>query len=371
MKVLVTGSRGFIAKNLIVRLKEKKSVEVFEFHHDMSIEDLYGRLDVVDFVFHLAGVNRPKEEEEFEKGNAHFTALIANHLVKNGRDIPVVYSSSIQAEVNNPYGFSKRNAEESLLSSLPERVFIYRLPNVFGKWSRPNYNSVVATFCYNIVNGLPILINDPNASITLVYIDDVISAFISVLESCERKDRPKQSYQEVQPVYQVTVGALAEQIRAFKDSRQTLLTGDTGSGFVRALYATYLSFFKPSQFSYSLKKHEDPRGVFVEILKTKNAGQFSFFTAHPGVTRGGHYHHSKTEKFLVIKGKAKYRFKNIVTDETYELIVDSAKESTVVETVPGWSHDITNIGNDELVVMLWANELFDREKPDTIGHEVV
>jgi UDP-2-acetamido-2,6-beta-L-arabino-hexul-4-ose reductase len=239
------------------------------------------------------------------------------------------------------------------------------LPNVFGKWCRPNYNSAVATFCHNIVNGLPNNVNDPAAPLRLVYVDDVAAAFLSHLGQQSEGLRMA----EVEPVYETTVGALAEQLYAFKQSRTDLTTEPVGRGFVRALYSTYISYYKPEQFSYALVKHEDPRGVFVEMLKTRDSGQFSYFTAHPGVTRGGHYHHTKTEKFLVIKGKARFCFRHIESGATHQCLT-SGEQPEVVETIPGWSHDITNIGDDEMVVMLWANEVFDRQKPDTVTFKV-
>jgi UDP-2-acetamido-2,6-beta-L-arabino-hexul-4-ose reductase len=223
----------------------------------------------------------------------------------------------------------------------------------------------VATFCNNIAHDLPIQINDPDAEINLVYIDDVVADFLHIMDNLPQVS----TYQEVQPQYKISVGELAKQLYRFKESRTSLVTEAVGSGFTRALYATYISYFKPEQFSYSLIKHEDPRGIFVEMLKTQDSGQFSYFTAHPGITRGGHYHHTKNEKFLVIKGKARFGFRHIFTNETYELFT-SGEQPQIVETIPGWSHYITNIGEDEMVVMLWANEIFDRDRPDTIASKV-
>ncbi len=274
-----------------------------------------------------------------------------------------MFGSSIQAELNNPYGQSKLVAEKALLA-LSKRtgnpVFLFRLPNVFGKWCKPNYNSAVATFCHNIAFNIPIIINDPLALINLVYVDDVINRFISIMDGAVVND----AYCDVNPVYEVTVGSLAEKIYNFKASRKTLVTERVGTGFDRALHSTYLSYFPPEKFSYDLIKHGDTRGVFVEMLKTKDSGQVSYFSAHPGITRGGHYHHTKTEKFLVLKGEALFKFRHIMTDEFYELRTAGTKP-TVVETVPGWTHDITNIGDEEMFVMLWANEIFDRKSSDT------
>ncbi|MGO4323125.1 UDP-2-acetamido-2,6-beta-L-arabino-hexul-4-ose reductase [Pseudomonas sp. KB_12] len=363
MKVLITGAGGFVGKNLVAHLQERQDVQVVRFGRQQAPSDLLSMLDDVDFVFHLAGVNRPQRIEEFSEGNSGLTATLCAAIKATGRSIPVIYTSSIQAEVDNPYGTSKRDAEHALLDLSKQQgspVYLYRLPNVFGKWARPDYNSAVATFCHNIVRGLPITVNDPAAPLQLVYIDDVIRSFIDVMDG----SAPEGPYLDVQPVYATTVGALADQLQAFKRSRETMVTERVGTGLVRALYSTYLSYFTPDDFTYELPKHGDVRGVFVEMLKTPDAGQFSYFTAHPGITRGGHYHHSKTEKFLVIKGHACFRFRHIVSGEFYELYTDG-ETPQIVETVPGWSHDITNTGETEMIVMLWANEIFDRERPDT------
>ncbi len=367
MKVLVTGANGFVGKNIQVRLKEEK-IDFITFVRGDS--DLESKIKKSDFIVHLAGVNRPQNDNEFIEGNSDLTKKIADILNKLNQKTPVIYSSSIQAELENPYGTSKKLAEDAL-SQLSEKngnsIYNYRLPNVFGKWCKPNYNSAVATFCYNTINDLPIQINNPDAQINLVYIDDVVNEFIRVIKSNEELASPKGVI--ISPVYQITVGDLVKQLALFKESKSSSVIERVGTGLTRALYSTYISYFTPESFSYSLKKHEDPRGVFVEMLKTKDSGQFSFFSAHPGITRGGHYHHSKNEKFLVIKGKAKFGFRNIATDEYFELLT-SDSEPTVVETVPGWSHDITNVGNEEMLVMLWANEIFDPENPDTINHKV-
>jgi len=363
MRVLITGANGFVGKNVSVRLTEREDVEVVSFTRDHAIDELPKLINGVDFVFHLAGVNRPDNDKEFKLGNTDLTTALCVAIEASGRTIPVIYSSSIQAELGNPYGESKLAAEQALLD-FSERagnpVYISRLPNVFGKWCKPNYNSAVATFCYNIAHDLPVQINDPSAVIRLVYVDDVVNRFISIMEGAITKE----AYCDVDPIYEITVGDLVEKINTFKLSRENLTTERVGTGLDRALHSTYLSYLPPADFSYALTKHGDERGVFVEMLKTKDSGQFSYFTAHPGITRGGHYHHTKTEKFLVIKGEALFKFRNIISDEFYELKT-SGDNPTVVETVPGWTHDITNIGCDEMLVMLWANEIFDRDFPDT------
>ncbi len=369
MKVLVTGSNGFIGKNLVARLGEREDIEVIRFTREDDIAQLPLVMLEVDFVFHLAGVNRPQNPEDFKAGNTDLTQALCDSIMASGKLVPVVYTSSSQAELDNPYGRSKYGAEEVLLKLANEHgsaIHLFRLPNVFGKWAKPNYNSVVATFCHNIANDLPIQINDPEARIPLVYIDDVVAHFTDVLDG-KLSGNP---FVSIEPQYSIAIGVLAEYLHTFRDSRQTMVTEAVGSGLIRALYSTYLSYIPPNRFSYQVPKHEDPRGVFVEMLKTHDSGQMSFFTAHPGITRGGHYHHSKTEKFLVIKGKACFRFRHIVSDEFYELSTNG-ETPRIVETVPGWTHDITNVGNDEMVVMLWANEIFDREKPDTYHLPVV
>lgn len=363
----MTGANGFVGKNLIVHLREK-GIEPVPYISEMKLYDLEAALNGVDFVFHLAGVNRPKDIKEFSAINTGLTEQLCDLIRASGRPIPVLYTSSSQIKINNPYGVSKLAAEDALATLEKDTnspVYLYRLPNVFGKWSKPNYNSAVATFCHNIANDLPIQINDPNALIHLVYIDDVVKDFLCLLE-----EQPAGVvWPEVSPEYTITVGELADQIKLFKASRESMVIEAVGSGLTRALYATYLSFLRPQGFSYALSVHADSRGYFVEMLKTKNSGQFSFFTAHPGITRGGHYHHSKNEKFLVIQGSARFGFRHVVTGELYELITNG-KKPEIVETVPGWSHDITNIGDNEMIVLLWANEIFDRQHSDTIAIKV-
>lgn len=273
-------------------------------------------------------------------------------------------SSSIQAGLDNAYGQSKAAAEKQIeryAAKSGAAYFIYRYPNVFGKWCKPNYNSFVATFCHNIANDVDITINDPAASVSLVYIDDVCTHALKLLTGTVDS-----GYKDVAPIYSTTVGEVAELIYRFKESRSTLITEAVGTGFTRALYSTWLSYLPTDKFTYTVPFNGDSRGIFCEMLKTPSSGQFSFFTAHPGITRGGHYHHTKNEKFLVIRGQARFKFEHVITGERYELNV-SCDEFKIVETVPGWTHDITNIGNDELVVMLWANEIFNRDEPDTIA----
>ena len=364
MKIVVTGSDGFLGKNLCVRLREKKLYEVLEISRKTSVEKFSSLLAQADFVFHFAGVNRPKDKKDFQKGNVDLTRFVVETLQSHGRYVPIVLTSSQKASEDNQYGKSKLAAEKivadySKISGAPN--YTYRLPNVFGKWSKPNYNSFIATFCYNIMNGIDISIHDPNASVKLVYIDDVCDSFLKLFQG-----HSNSGLQTVFNEFSSTVGEVATIISSFKSCRQNLIIEHVGTGLKRALYSTFLSYASPEQFSYSITNHTDERGIFCEMLKTKESGQISFFTAHPGVTRGGHYHHTKTEKFLVIRGSAQFKFKNINTGESSVLNV-SGSTSTIVDTVPGWAHDITNIGVDDLIVMLWANEIFDPLKTDTIA----
>lgn len=368
MRVLVTGANGFVAKNLISFLKEKKDIEILTCFKETSEEELSMLVSKADFVYHLAGVNRPKEISEFALVNTGLTEKICELIKDTGRKIPVVFSSSTQAELDNDYGKSKIGAEKALLGLARETnapIYIFRMPNVFGKWCRPNYNSVVATFCYNISHGLPIQVNNKNTELTLVYVDDLVEKFASLIEV----SRPENNYPEVEPQYKITLGELTDLLYSFQESRKNLITEKVGTGLTRALYSTFVSYLEPEHFQYKVPGYADDRGIFVEMLKTKDSGQFSFFTAHPGVTRGSHYHHTKTEKFLVIKGKAKFGFRHILTDKRHT-IYTSGETPEIVETIPGWTHDITNIGEDEMIVMLWANEIFDRSKPDTFYQKV-
>jgi UDP-2-acetamido-2,6-beta-L-arabino-hexul-4-ose reductase len=371
-RVLVTGANGFIGKNLVVRLRELPRFVVSELLRCDTPEALLGLLAQADAVVHLAGENRPADEAAFAQVNTGLTVAICDALAvehkRSGRQLPLILASSVQAERDNSYGQSKLAAEQAvqaLCAATGHPAVVYRLPGVFGKWCKPNYNSVVATFCHNMARGLPVQINDPVARLHLVYVDDVVSSFIAALD----KPAPGLSHGEMAPVYVTTLGELAMQIRNFDDCRTSLMSERVGGGLVRALYATYVSYLPNDRFAYEVPVHGDPRGVFVEMLKTPDSGQFSYFTAHPGVTRGGHYHHSKTEKFLVIKGHAVFKFRHLLSGELFELATSGDKPQ-VVDTIPGWVHDITNVGTDEMVVMLWANEVFDRDRPDTVASKV-
>ena len=365
----MTGATGFIGRNVWQRLKELGHQDVVSLASDTSAESLAAAVAGADFVFHFAGVSRPKDVSEFATGNAGYTRALCEALKATGRPVPVAFSSSRQAALDNPYGVSKLQSENELLQYSRDTgapVYLFRFTNLFGKWCRPNYNSAVATFCHNIARGLPITVHDPAAPLRLVYIDDAVATLVGLLDAGAAAPS---GFVETGPVYETTVGEVADIIRSFAESRTTLVTPPVGTGLVRALYSTYVSHLPTESFVYEVPRHGDPRGVFVEMLKTPDCGQFSYFTAHPGITRGEHYHHSKTEKFLVIRGTAHFGFRHIVTNEMHEIIVKGG-EGRIVETVPGWTHNITNIGEDELIVMLWANEIFDRARPDTFAMKV-
>jgi len=367
MKILITGSDGFIAKNLIMHLMENNFGDLMLLNK-RNISDLDYFLTNADFIFHLAGTNRPKKESEFWDGNVGLTELITQALLDKKLSTPILFSSTIHVDKKNAYGESKLAAEkliENYSKKSNAKYFIYRLPNIFGKWSKPNYNSFIATFCNNVAKGNRIEINDENTEVTLGYIDDVCFDFVQLLE----KDIDS-GLRTLNNVYETTVGYVAKTIQRFPNVRKDLVIDSVGNGLKRALYSTYLSYLEPENFSYELKANIDERGVFTEFIKTKNSGQISFFSAGEGVTRGDHYHHTKNEKFLVIQGSAKFMFKNMNNGKKFEKIVDS-KKLEVVETIPGWSHNITNIGNGVLLALLWANEIFDPASPDTYKHVLI
>ena len=367
MKVLITGADGFIAKNLIEHLKRDENLHLYSFTKNDSCSILDAYLKEADFVFHLAGVNRPQNIDEFYEGNRDLTKQIVDTLTQLEKKTPVLFSSSTQATLENDYGRSKKEAEDILLEyaqKTKSSMFIYRLPNVFGKWCKPNYNSVVATWCHNIANDLPIAVNNRETELTLVYVDDVVKSFIEKLDF-----KSDENCFEIKKVYRKTLGEIEDLLYAFKESRTSLLIPKVGIGFERALYATYLSYLPIDRFSYELKGHSDERGTFCEILKTLDSGQFSLSTTASGITRGNHFHHTKNEKFLVVKGKALIEYRHIVTNEIVHYEV-SDKKMEVVEMIPGYTHNIKNTGDEEMILFLWANETFDREKPDTYYLEV-
>ena len=370
--VLVTGSEGFIGKNLIVRLQKLNNIVIKSFDKEDSIETLKKFLSESDFIFHLAGVNRPENLEEFEKVNVGLTKALIELLEEMNKKIPIVITSSIQAEFDNPYGKSKKMAEDELIkyakkNSVP--VYIYRLPNVFGKWSRPNYNSVVSTFCYNISHNLGIAISDPKRELELAYIDDVIVEFISLLNR-ENGDFHKYYY-NIKRTFKVTLGELADKLYEIRDIRNTLFVPDLSNNFMKFLHATCLSYLDKDDLLYEMDLKEDNRGSFVELMKSKTFGQVSISRSKKGVVRGNHYHHTKNEKFCVIKGEAVIKLRNILEDKTISYYV-SDKKIEIVDIPPGYTHFIENLteGNSEMILLIWANEIFDPENHDTYYCEV-
>lgn len=383
MNIIVTGARGFIGKNLVstlnnIRQGKDKSFEmnedvtIYEYNSDSDLEllDLYCKN--ADFVFHLAGVNRPLDQAEFMKGNFGFTSLLLDTLKKYNNFCPVMIASSIQAELDNPYGVSKKAGEDLLFAYGKEtgaKVYVYRFPNVFGKWCRPNYNSVVATFCYNIARGLPIKINNSDVLMTLVYIDDVVTELIRALNG---QASIKNGYGYVPVEYKITLGEIADLINSFYESRETRYVPQVSEGsFSKKLYSTYLSYLPEEQFSYALKMNVDERGSFTEILRTEGNGQFSVNISKPGITKGEHWHHTKNEKFVVVSGKGLIRFRKVGVDyetgENYPIIEYhvSGDKLEVVDIPTGYTHNIINEGDTDLVTFMWCNECFNPDKPDT------
>jgi UDP-2-acetamido-2,6-beta-L-arabino-hexul-4-ose reductase len=369
MNILVTGANGFIGKNLVAELKNRGYNNIFEFTRESNPVLLDKYTKECDFVFHLAGVNRPKEEEEFFEGNFGFTSHLLDLLKKYKNRAPVLISSSIQAEKDNPYGRSKKAAEDLMFDYYKEtdaKVYIYRLPNIFGKWSKPNYNTVVATYCYNIARNLEIKINDPDVELTLCYIDDVVEEFIKALEG---HPTIQDDFCTVPVTHNIKLGELAEVIKCFKESRINLSIPDMDNPLIKKLYSTYLSFLPEDNFAYNLKMNIDNRGSFTEFIRTSDRGQVSVNISKPGITKGNHWHHTKNEKFLVVSGEGLIRFRKIDSDEIIEYRV-SGEKLQVVDIPTGYTHSIINVGETDLVTIMWANEPFDPKKPDTYFLEV-
>lgn len=368
-KVLVTGSAGFVGRNLVEVLRRRDDVELTTFDMEDPPSVLNDALLETDFVFHLAGVNRPVDNREFQTGNAGLTETIVHRLEQHVRSIPVLLSSSIQATLENPYAESKKAAEDAVFSyarAVGAKVLVYRLPNLFGKWCRPNYNSVVATFCHNIANDLPIKVNDPSVELSLAYIDDVVAAFVLAMDGQEVMQG---RYCAVHPVHKVTLGALAEQLQGFKESRRNLSLPDMSDPLVKKLYSTYLSYLPVDGFSYPLKMNVDDRGSFTEFVKTATQGQVSVNVSKPGITKGEHWHHTKNEKFLVVSGEGVIRFRKIGSNQVVEYVV-SGDTLEVVDIPPGYTHNISNCGQADMVTIMWANEHFDPDAPDTFFEPV-
>jgi UDP-2-acetamido-2,6-beta-L-arabino-hexul-4-ose reductase len=370
MKLLVTGAQGFIGRNLTTHLRQNPAYEVWGFDQQNSRHELETWLAQADFVFHLAGVNRPQTEEEFQTGNVDLTAQICDYLQAEGKATPLLLSSSIQADRDNPYGQSKHTAEQVVKRYAKESgatVFIYRLTNVFGKWCRPNYNSVVATFCHNIAHDLPITISNRANEIDLVHVDDVVNAFVTEMGT---EPHPHETvYREANPTRRISLGELADLLYTFQQSRQSLFVPNFADSFVHKLYGTYLSYLETDNFAYDLTKRSDQRGSLAEFVKSEPFGQIFVSRTHPGITRGHHFHHLKTEKFLVLEGKAIIRFRHIHSEKVIEYPVDG-EMYRVVDIPPGYTHSIENIGEGTLVTLFWASEIFDPARADTIWQEV-
>ena len=383
MKILVTGAKGFIGKNLIAQLHNIQSgkarnygltsadnLTVFEYDIDSDPAELEIYCKNADFVFNLAGINRPKDQTEFMKGNFGFASTLLDTLKKYHNTCPVMISSSIQAALHNPYGESKRAGEELMESYSQEtgaKVLIYRFPNVFGKWCRPNYNSAIATFCNNIAHNMPIQVNDPNVVMNLVYIDDVVDELIAALQGKEHRNG---EFCEVPVVHTITLGKIVELLYSFKECRNTLDVPNVGDALTKKLFATYLSYLPKEEFSYPLKMNMDNRGSFTEIIRTTDKGQFAVNISKPGITKGQHWHHSKVEKFVVVHGHGLIQQRNILSDEVINTEV-SGDAITVVETIPGYTHNLINLSDTEdLVTFIWCNECFDPNRPDTYFEKV-
>ncbi len=382
MKILVTGAKGFVGKNLCAELgniregKDRsfgdlKIDEIFEFDVDSDPGLLDDYCQRADFVFNLAGVNRPKEQSEFMEGNLGFAEVLLDTLKKYKNSSPVMISSSTQAELDNPYGQSKRAGEELMFRYSQEsgaKVLVYRFPNLFGKWCRANYNSAVATFCHNIANDLPVTISNRDNRLSLVYIDDLINEMVAALKGQEHREG---DYCYVPEVYSVTLGEIVDLLQLFKEGRKTLEVPDMGNLFTKKLYATYLSYLPEDQFSYPLKMNVDERGSFTEIIRTPERGQFSVNISKPHITKGNHWHHTKCEKFIVVSGKGAIRFRKIGEPEAevIEYIV-SGEKIEVVDIPAGYTHNIENLGDTDMVTLMWANERFDPERPDTFFESV-
>lgn len=373
MRVLVTGAGGFIGKNLIAQLNMDKNISVLSYDVDNSLQDLKDFLESSDFVFHLAGVNRPKDESEFSTGNKGLTELVVDYLSdkfsRTGTATPLMISSSTQAALDNPYGISKREAESVVFNYSKKTgsdFFVYRFPNVYGKWCRPNYNSAIATFCYSTARSMPITVNSRDAVMNIVYIDDVVRELVNALRGEANRVG---DYCEVPVTYKTTLGRIVDIIESFPQMRKDLLLPDFSDGLVKTLYSTYLSYLPEDQFSYPLKMNVDQRGSFTEFVKSCDRGQVSINVSKPGIVKGNHWHHTKTEKFLVVKGQGVISFRRIDSDQVITYHV-SGETLEVVDIPTGYTHNIKNTGEEEMVTVMWANELLDPNHPDTYFLEV-
>lgn len=369
MKILITGAKGFVGKNLIAELRNQGFTDLLAYDVDSQPDVLNDYARDCQFVFHLAGVNRPKETAEFMEGNFGFTSHLLSLLQKHNNKASIVVSSSTQASLDNPYGQSKKAGEDLMFDYSVQnnvQVYVYRLPNVFGKWCKPNYNSAVATFCNNIAHNLPIQVNDPSVDMQLVYIDDVIRSFINILKN---GSQTTEKYKSVFPVHSIKLGEIVKLLKQFKESRNTLELPNFSVSFTKKLYSTYLSYLPKNEFSYLLKMNVDERGSFTEFLRTNERGQVSINISKPKITKGNHWHHTKNEKFLVVSGNGVIRFRKVDTSEIIEYYVSSNKLE-VVDIPVGYTHNIENLGEKDMVTVMWANEIFDKDIPDTYYENV-
>jgi len=368
MNILITGSNGFIAKNLIVKLSEYKDYNILTLDKKSSKQDIHKKLIKADLIFHLAGVNKENCLNYSYDNNYIFTENICLILKNNLKKTKVVYAFSKQDKLRNIYGKSKLKAEKILLNYKKKtgaEVSIYRLPNIYGKWSKPYYNSAVATFCYQIYNNQKVIITDPNKKISLLYIDDLISIFLNDIKSGKKKN----SYIKINNIFSVTLLNLVRLIRSFNKKEKIIIPNNISNSLIKNLYSTYISYFSKKDFQYKLKKFSDERGAFSEFLKNDDFGQISFFSILPKQIRGNHYHNTKTEKFVVITGEARFNFVNIITKQRFSILANE-KKNLVINTIPGWAHNIENTGNITTKVLVWANEILDKKNPDTIFYKV-
>ncbi len=369
VNAVVTGANGFIGKNLIERLKRMEGISVFPYDIDSPPQSLKQISEDCDIVYHLAGINRPKNTDEYMDGNFGFTNTLLDTLRSVNSNARIVVSSSVQAALSNPYGQSKKAGEEAVRTYCDDTgtsAVIYRFPNVFGKWCRPNYNSAVATFCHNIARSLPITVNDPETLLHLVYIDDVVDELLLCLDG---REHVRDGYGYVPCVYDVRLGDIPDLLYSFADSRKDLSIPNLADGFEKKLYSTYLSYLPEDDFSYPLNMHCDERGSFTEFIKTYDRGQVSVNISHPGIVKGNHWHNTKNEKFLVVKGEGIIRFRKVGDDKVTEYHV-SGDRLEVVDIPCGYTHNIENVGNDDMVTVMWVNEIFDPDRGDTYHEEV-
>lgn len=369
MKILITGAKGFIGKNLIAALKNRGINIIYEYDTDTDPSLLNNFCKEVDFVYHLAGVNRPEEEVDFHKGNVDFSRELLDLLKEHNNRCPILITSSVQALLDNPYGRSKRMQEEVFIGAGKEGtnpIYIYRLSNVFGKWNRANYNSVIATFCYNITRGLPIQIDQRGKVITFLYIDDVVNDMVNRLE-CETEG--KVQYCEVYPQYQKSIGEISDLINEFHQCRSNLRIPNMSDDFTKKLYSTYLSYCPADSLGYPLKSHHDHRGCFAEFLRLPDSSQLSINLIKPGIRKGDHWHNTKVEKFLVVSGSGVIRLRPYHGAEVVEYFM-SGSEFISIDIPGGYVHQIENTGEQDMVVVIWSNEYFHPETPDTYYKEV-